>query len=75
MLFRSDVYPFLRNLFKPGKMRVVHHHSRPKTDDEYNAERAGRQKKIDEILDKIGRSGYESLSQSEKDFLFKHSQK
>lgn len=29
------------------------------------------QKKIDEILDKIGQSGYESLSKSEKDFLFK----
>jgi hypothetical protein len=56
-------------------MTVVRGHARPKTDDEFNTERAGRQKKIDEILDKIGRSGYESLTQSEKDFLFKHSQK
>ena len=29
------------------------------------------QKKIDEILDKINSSGYESLSKKEKDFLFK----
>ena len=29
------------------------------------------QKKIDEILDKISQSGYESLSKEEKDFLFK----
>ena len=29
------------------------------------------QKKIDAILDKISKSGYESLSKSEKDFLFK----
>ena len=29
------------------------------------------QKKIDEILDKISSSGYESLSKKEKDFLFK----
>lgn len=29
------------------------------------------QRKIDSILDKISKSGYESLSQAEKDFLFK----
>ena len=30
-----------------------------------------KQKKIDEILDKINRSGYDSLTKEEKDFLFK----
>ncbi len=30
-----------------------------------------RQKKVDAILDKISKSGYESLSKKEKDFLFK----
>jgi hypothetical protein len=29
------------------------------------------QKKIDAILDKIGKSGYDSLTKAEKDFLFK----
>lgn len=29
------------------------------------------QKKVDTILDKIGKSGYESLTKSEKDYLFK----
>ena len=29
------------------------------------------QKKIDAILDKISKSGYDSLSQKEKDFLFR----
>ena len=33
------------------------------------------QKKIDGILDKISKSGYESLSKEEKDFLFKNSDK
>ena len=28
------------------------------------------QKKIDSILDKIGKSGYDSLTKAEKDFLF-----
>ena len=30
-----------------------------------------RQRRIDEILDKISVSGYESLSNEEKDFLFR----
>lgn len=34
-------------------------------------EKIARQKKIDSILDKISKSGYESLSKEEKDFLFK----
>ncbi len=33
-------------------------------------EKQSRQKKIDAILDKISKSGYESLSKAEKDFLF-----
>jgi hypothetical protein len=33
------------------------------------------QKTIDEILDKISKSGYESLTKNEKDLLFKNSDK
>ncbi len=32
--------------------------------------KADKQRKIDAILDKISKSGYESLSKEEKDFLF-----
>lgn len=35
----------------------------------------GDQEKVDEILDKIARSGYDSLSKEEKDFLFHYSKK
>lgn len=49
--------------------------SRPKSDAQYNQERADNQKKIDEILDKISKNGYESLTKEEKDFLFKQSKK
>jgi len=35
----------------------------------------GDQEKVDEILDKIARSGYDSLSKDEKDFLFHYSKK
>ena len=33
------------------------------------------QVEIDKILDKISKSGYESLSEKEKEFLFKNSDK
>lgn len=43
----------------------------PKDDYDFNHQKVEKQKKIDIILDKISRSGYESLSKEEKDFLFK----
>ncbi len=36
-----------------------------------NESKTEHQKKVDSILDKIGKSGYESLTKAEKDFLFK----
>jgi hypothetical protein len=47
--------------------------SRMKTDEEYNLEAKKKQMKIDAILDKISKSGYESLTRQEKDFLFNQS--
>lgn len=49
--------------------------TRFKTDEEFNAERKQTQERIDQILDKIARSGYESLSRQEKEFLFKQGKK
>lgn len=46
-----------------------------KSDEEYNADKKRTQEKIDAILDKIAKSGYESLSRHEKDFLFKQGKK
>jgi hypothetical protein len=45
------------------------------TDEEYNARKKANQKRIDLILDKISRTGYEGLTKEEKEFLFTHSQK
>ena len=50
-------------------------HRRPKTDDEFNNERAQRERRLNDILDKINRSGYDSLSRSEKEFLKEQSEK
>lgn len=44
-----------------------------KTDEEYNLEKRMKQEKTDAILDKIAKSGYESLSTAEKEFLFNQS--
>lgn len=49
--------------------------ARFKTDEDYNFEAKQRQEKIDKILDKISKSGYESLTKEEKDFLFRQSNK
>ncbi|MBM3424700.1 MAG: rhomboid family intramembrane serine protease [Bacteroidetes bacterium] len=46
-----------------------------KTDEEYNQEKMNHQEKTDKILDKIAKSGYDSLSRQEKEFLFKQGQK
>lgn len=64
---------------KPKKVKfknIYHNKSeRPLSDEEYNRKKAEKQKKIDKILDKISKSGYESLTKEEKEFLFNASNK
>lgn len=43
---------------------------RPESDWDYNARRKAEQERVDEILDKIRRNGYESLTREEKQQLF-----
>lgn len=52
-----------------------YHYQRPKTDEQYNAERAKEQEEIDRILEKIAKNGYSSLNEKEKEFLFRQSKK
>jgi len=71
----SSFFNWIANLFtRSPKMKVVHK-KKPLTDEEYNHNRAATQQQIDLILDKISKSGYESLSKSEKELLFKASKK
>ncbi len=44
-----------------------------KSDDEYNAYKQAKQAEIDKILDKISKSGYDSLTKKEKQTLFDQS--
>lgn len=45
----------------------------PRDDGEYNRQRAERERDVDALLDKISKSGYASLTDEEKEFLFKNS--
>jgi len=68
----------LKRFFRFRKLHVSGRnteHRRPMTDDEYNLNKNLQQKKIDEILDKIAKGGYDTLTREEKEFLFKSSGK
>lgn len=45
----------------------------PRNDGEYNRQRAEKERNVDAILDKVSKSGYGSLTDEEKEFLFKNS--
>jgi membrane associated rhomboid family serine protease len=45
----------------------------PCSDEEYNRQKAERERDVDAILDKIAKDGYASLTAEEKEFLFKNS--
>ncbi|WP_273566514.1 rhomboid family protein [Maribacter halichondriae] len=65
----------LSNLFKKKEkkapLRTVHRKKKVTQPSKAEYDRQSHQRKIDSILDKISKSGYESLSKAEKDFLFK----
>lgn len=54
------------------KMRVKYQKKASEMSDwEYNAERKKRDARVNEVLDKISRSGYDSLTKEEREVLFK----
>ncbi len=61
--------------FRPHRKKLHVTHKRPVDDMEYNRQKADEQKKIDRILDKISKGGYDSLTKEEKETLFKMSKK
>jgi len=71
MNFKGTKNPFKSKPRKP-KMSYT---KRPVSDEAYNRNKAKDQKRIDGILDKISRSGYESLTKEEKAILFDSSKK
>jgi len=65
----------LAGFFKPrSKIRVTHKQP-PRDDYEYNRQKQQKQEDINRILDKIAKSGYESLTKKEKEILFRQGKK
>jgi len=64
------IWTYINALFVAKKAKNMHTVHRSETVSK-NKTKNGQQQKIDKILDKISTSGYESLTQEEKDFLFR----
>ena len=64
------IWTFISSPFTDKKAQNMHTVHRSKTVSKKKTQN-GQQQKIDAILDKISTSGYESLTQEEKDFLFR----
>lgn len=73
----NKLFDQIASLFKPHpKLNVTYRKpARHVTDEEFNRQKIAQQKEIDRILDKIAKAGYESLTKSEKETLFKMSNK
>ena len=56
-----------------NRMKAEHTDPRRESDEEYNARKRRNQEEIDAILDKIRKSGYDSLTKEEKQKLFDQS--
>jgi len=69
---KTSVFDLFSNLFKKKKkpLRTVHKSKKRPVSTPKNV-KSDTQEKIDHILDKISKSGYDTLSKEEKEFLFK----
>ena len=70
----NSIIDFFATLFKPRKKLKVTH-KKVANEFEYNKIKVEHQKKINQILDKISKGGYDSLTKEEKEALFKESQR
>tara|TARA_R110002051_G_scaffold8755_1_gene35949 strand:- start:48435 stop:49313 length:879 start_codon:yes stop_codon:yes gene_type:complete len=71
--FMDSMVNLFRSSEKKGPLKTVYKNKSTANNSTSVADydKKSHQKKIDAILDKISKSGYESLSKAEKDFLFK----
>ncbi|MFK5972305.1 MAG: rhomboid family intramembrane serine protease [Flavobacteriaceae bacterium] len=71
----SKMLDAIANMFrgkeKRAPLKTVYRKQKTTTASKADYDKQSHQRKIDIILDKISKSGYESLSKTEKDFLFK----
>lgn len=68
--FTSRIKELWRKASRKGTLHTTGSHTRQETDWEYNARKKREQDDVDHILDKIRKSGYDSLTEDEKKKLF-----
>ncbi len=71
-LWLQNILDSLKRLFtgeKKSKLKIVH--KRTLSDEEFNAIKKTKEQIMDELLDKISKSGYESLTKEEQKTLYK----
>ncbi|MDD2303687.1 MAG: rhomboid family intramembrane serine protease [Prolixibacteraceae bacterium] len=66
----NGLFSSLKKTFSP-KPKVKVSYRKPVDDIEYNRQKNQDQKRMNEILEKISKSGYDSLSKEEKEILFR----
>ena len=69
--FRNFIDKVINIFRRKSNMRTVYKSYKTQKVNNNTSDVIQKQERVDEILDKISFSGYESLSQEEKDFLFK----
>ena len=69
--FKNFIDKIINIFRRKQKMRTVYKREKSQKTNKNASDAGEKQKRIDAILDKISVSGYESLTQVEKDFLFK----
>ena len=69
--FKNFIDKIINIFRRKPKMRTVYKREKSQKIKKKVSDAGEKQKRIDRILDKISVSGYESLTQAEKDFLFK----
>jgi membrane associated rhomboid family serine protease len=71
----ENIIGYFSSIFNSKKdvnLKTVHRSKNKRTNNDVSI---SKQRKIDDILDKIGKSGYDSLTKEEKDFLFRAGKK
>ncbi len=68
----SQIFNSMRSKWEQSKMK---HQRDDNLDWDYNARKRAKQEEVDRILDKIRKSGYDSLTRDEKQTLFDQSKK
>lgn len=73
--FLNNLSLKIEQLFKPKNNLKVTFKQPPRDDYEYNRQKHLQQEEMNRILDKIAKSGYDSLTKKEKEMLFKQGKK